>query len=135
MKILFVFIAVLGGMLTASVIIFGVEYLNLLIYPFPNNLDINNQKLLMEYIKTLPAGAFIIILTGYILGSFAGGIVSTFISGRVNYIPAIVVGAILTSTGMSNPDPTWFSILSALVYIPCALLGFAIAKKKGQIKD
>ncbi len=130
MKILFVILAVLAGMIAAQLVIFGIEALSILLYPLPKGLDMYNEASLNEYINKLPTEAFVIVLLGYALGSFTGGVVSTLVSGRDYYIPPIVVGAILTSAGFSNPGPTWLLILSCFVFIPFAILGFMVSKKK-----
>jgi hypothetical protein len=46
---------------------------------------------------------------------------------------AAVVGGLLTLAGFANlaaiPHPLWFGVLSTLTYVPCALLGAAIAAR------
>ena len=39
----------------------------------------------------MPTGIFIMLLVGYVIGSFVGGLTATILSGRDNFVPATIV--------------------------------------------
>ena len=83
----------------------------------------------------MPVAAFLWLLLGYAMASLLGGIVASFISGRNNYIPALMIGVFLTVGSIMNfimiPHPTWFMVVNVLlcVYL-LAMIGYAVVKKK-----
>ena len=116
--------SVAAGLITAILLIMLNETLANYLFPAPMGLDINNPAQLANYQQTLPYGAYALILFGYSVASFAGGLVSTFLSGRNQQKPALVVGASLTLAGLFNYEPMGFKILSSLSYIPFSYCGY-----------
>ncbi len=116
--------SVATGLITAILLIMLNETLANYLFPAPMGLDINNPAQLANYQQTLPYGAYALILFGYSVASFAGGLVSTFLSGRNQQKPALVVGASLTLAGLFNYEPMGFKILSSLSYIPFSYCGY-----------
>lgn len=101
----------------------------------PKNLEYLSSEEIAAYFRTLPLGAYVTVLLGYIIGTFAGGWIVTKISKqRDNIILPLIVGAFFTLGGIVNffymlpGQPMWFVILSLLSYIPFALLGHRFAR-------
>lgn len=137
-NLLTTFIAILVGMLVAMAIIIGIQTISSMIYPLPVGLDPMDKtqvEAFRAYISTAPMGMFIIVLLGYMVASFAGGFVATFIDKERMPIPiaAITVGAILTSAGISNlsavPHPIWFAIINIPSFFIFAFLGSKMVKR------
>jgi hypothetical protein len=128
---------VLSGVIIGGAVIYLVESIGHKIYPLPENLDWTDTEALGNHISTLPAGAFIIVLLAYILGSLAGGFMTIQYknSGMPN---AIAVGFILLLLGLLNflmiQHPTWFIVISLLLYVPFAYLGGRLGLKIAKYK-
>jgi hypothetical protein len=105
-------------------------------YPPPAGISLENKIALSEYIASMPAKAFLLLLTNYAVCSLIAGIVATMVAGRNTKIPAIFVGILISLGAIFNilkmpPQPVWFVALSILLHIPLTLSGCYIARKKG----
>lgn len=106
-------------------------------YTLPEVTDLNNLEPLKAAILALPISAFILLLASYMLAALVSGIASTIVIKGTTGIPAGISGLILTAGGLMNiiriPHPLWFSIANLLIYIPFALLGYLLLRKKQVI--
>jgi hypothetical protein len=71
------------------------------------------------YIATLPLSAMLVVLTGWLIATFAATWLAARIAGTPE--PGYIVGALLLCAGIANafmiPQPVWFSIASFVIYI------------------
>lgn len=120
---------VVGAMSGMMLITFGEMIIGKL-YP----VDQHDADAIIKSIQTLPVNAFLLLIVNYMICSFLAGLISTFVAKRATARPAVVIGIVLTLAGLYNviylPHPLWFSIVSLLVYIPCAYFGYLVARKK-----
>ena len=134
MNILKRILAVAAGVGIGLAFVMIGDYGASLIYAFPSNIDPANKQMITEVMSHVPLSAFLVMLAGYVAGAFLGGMVGTLIAGREMSRPAIIIGIILTMGNIWNqmeiPHPMWFSIVSTLVYIPFAWLGYSALKPK-----
>lgn len=141
-KILPVLIGILSGVLLVR---FG-EAIIEFVYPMPENLDINNEAQLADYIKDMPAGAYIMLLANYALSAFAAGLIATAIAKKNNrglrhttLRPAIICGGILTIAGFVNavtlPHPWWYAAMCLMVCIPSSYLGFLMLRRRKPAEE
>jgi hypothetical protein len=125
--------AVIAGLVTGAIVIFAVEQLSGRLFPPPAGLDFHDREAVRAFIAAMPLGAFALILGSYAFGSATGGAVATLIGSRQRPRAALIVGALLTVGGILNllelPHPLWFAIVSTLVYVPCAWVGFVLLKR------
>lgn len=126
-------IAIAAGMFSAVlVIVLGQMFCHKL-YPLPEGMNAEDTKQFSEFLKTAPLELFIILLVGYALASFEGGMLAVWLSNPNKPNNAIIVGGILTVSGLVNlysiEHPMWFSIVSTLIYIPFAYLGGKVGGK------
>lgn len=128
-------LAVIVAMIAALAVIMIVQMLNTLVAPPPTAEVINDPAKMRDFIANLPVQAFVVVLVGYFLGSFAGGFIVRNMSRRESpgmTLP-ILIGAILTVGGILNffvmmpGQPVWFVILSLLTFIPVSMLGAKFA--------
>jgi len=128
-------LAVIVAMIAALAVIMIVQMLNTLVAPPPNAEVMNDPAKMRDFIANLPVQAFVVVLAGYFLGSFAGGFIVRNMSRRESpgmTLP-ILIGAILMVGGILNffvmmpGQPVWFVILSLLTFIPVSLLGAKFA--------
>ncbi|HEV7485196.1 MAG TPA: hypothetical protein VGQ65_05900 [Thermoanaerobaculia bacterium] len=116
--------AVIAGMIVAFLLVAGAEGIAHKIYPPPG---MNNQNMtqVKAYIATLPLSAMLVVLTGWLIATFAATWLSARIAGTP--IPGYIVGALLLCAGIANafmiPQPVWFSIASIVIYIGATWVG------------
>ena len=123
--VLAVFIGTFGGM----VIMTGLHFVAMPLYPPPEGLDVMDpaqQEQMKAWMATLPAGAFAVAALCHWLGSGSGAVIAMFITGRRSILPAVIVGAIFTVAGYSNvmqvPHPGWFPFVDLPGYLALATL-------------
>jgi hypothetical protein len=153
------FLAVIAGFVVASVVMMCVEMANARVLhpgfaklaeesdaaarreveaatpegsvPDQAELMTRRREAVRKILAEAPAGALLVVVFGWMLGSFAGGFVTTRIARRRGVVPALVLGGLLTLAGIANnlmlPPPAWFWILSLIVFLPMAYLGARIA--------
>lgn len=127
-------LSVILGLVIAMIIIRGFEMINHRLYPFPSGMDTADQNQMAAFVKTLPAAAFIILLTGWAAGSFVCGMTIALISkSRSNTAPYLAGLALLTA-GIVNifmfDQPVWFTVIGIILFIPATLLGHALFRPK-----
>ena len=132
-------LALLIGLITGFLLIGLLEMVGHLIYPPPPGVDLTNPEIVKELIKNAPTGALILILISYAIGAFAGGLVAMLIGKKS---PGLYIGGVgggLLGGGILNlinlPHPLWFTILSILIFIPCAAIGVETAKSIKKKKE
>ncbi len=128
-------LAVVVALIVATAVMIIVEMLNSLVLKPPGNDVLNDPAKLREYMANGPAMAYVVVLIGYVLASFAGGFIVTKMSRQVSSgttLP-LIVGAILTAAGIMNfvmlpGQPVWFLVLSLVTFIPVTLIGHRFAR-------
>ncbi len=122
--------AVIAGLFVCLIGVALFENINDLLYPRPDDIDTYE-----EMISNMPNMAFAILVLAHAVGTFCGSIVATMIGQKRSSILAIFVGSIVMLGGVINlimldGHPVWFWIADVLVYIPSALLGYELVKKR-----
>ena len=120
---------VIGGIALAFIVVQAAEMIVHTLYPPPAGTDMRNMAAVKAFVATLPATAFLLVLGGWMVGTFAGTSAAAKI-GRSS-TPAYVVGALLLCAGIANavmiPQPLWFSIASFVIYIAMTIAGAQLA--------
>jgi hypothetical protein len=118
-------LSIIGGIVIAFAIIMLMQSISMKMYPVPQGLDLNDPEVMKAYITSMPFAAFLWILAGYAIASFAGGMVATGLSKilRQSFIVAMVLMMANAANLMMIPHPVWFAIASSLIYFPFAWLG------------
>ena len=129
--------AILTGLIVAIFLIWLIQTLSHSVYPPPAGLDLNNPEQLQEFIKNLPTGAFVFLISSYALGTLLGGWVACLIAADKPWLYAAIIGAfVLTGTVMNImaiSHPTWFIFVTIPVIIAMAWLASKLgAGKKAQ---
>jgi hypothetical protein len=87
------------------------------VYPTPSSVDVKNKASLDAYTMSMPTMAYVLLIVGYWVASFAAGFVSVFVA-KSNILTAIVVGVGLVVGCILNfmeiAHPLWVSILSCI---------------------
>ena len=125
--------AVMGGMILQALGEKGIH----IVYPPPPGLNFTDKAAIAAYAAQTPTVVFVLILINYMVCALLSGVIATLVSGRKSVMPALIAGAIITLGGIFNvmmiPHPMWFAILSVLVYIPSAWLGYKLSMRLAKV--
>jgi hypothetical protein len=79
-----------------------------------------------QLLATAPAGAFLVVLAGWALGTLAGGLVAARLAPRAPAGHAAAFGVIVALAGVANnlmlPPPAWFWVAGVAVPIAAGLV-------------
>ena len=128
-------LAVIVAMVVAVAIFMIVQMINSMVVAPPSDAVMKDPTALREFMANGPVKAYVIVLIGYLIGSFAGGFIVTKMSRRESpglTLP-IIVGALLSLGMVANilflpGQPIWFIVASLIVFIPMSLFGHRFAR-------
>jgi hypothetical protein len=127
-------LAVIIGTVTGMLCIVFIQMAIYRAYPLPAGTDLYYADSVANAVKTMPAAVFYLLLASYAIAAFIAGLLSTLISGRNSFYPALVSAAIMTIAGAINAlsvnMPAWFTITLLFCYLPFALVAWLLARKK-----
>lgn len=116
-------LAVVAGCVLSVLVVAGLEALGHQIYPPPAGVDLRDPAAMRTVIARMPAGAFVILVSGWILGAGLGAWLATRLSGTGKAWPGGVVGGVTLAATVINlftiPHPVWV-VVAALIGIPLA---------------
>ncbi len=127
-------IGVVAGWIAAWILFTGIQLINYMIVPKPEGFDWADPGSIKQMIDTMPFYAWVILILGYVIGSFAAGfVIGKIAESKTMILP--VIAALLFMLGwlgniMTFPHPIWVVILVFLVYIPSTLAGHRLAVGK-----
>ncbi len=127
-------IGVVAGWIAAWILFTGIQLINYMIVPKPEGFDWADPGSIKQMIDTMPFYAWVILILGYVIGSFAAGfVIGKIAESKTMILP--VIAALLFMLGwlgniMTVPHPMWVVILVFLVYIPSTLAGHRLAVGK-----
>jgi hypothetical protein len=131
-------LAVGAGLVLANLVIFSVQILIVVIFPYPEGVGRWNADAVKAHIEQhgFPTDVLLFVLAGYALGAFAGGFVAAWIARRALAVHAGVIAALLMAASVMNmlsiPHPIWFWIACLAVFLPFALIGARLAPVRSQ---
>lgn len=119
--------AAAAGLAAGVVLIMAVQALGVLLYPLPADVDPADPEALARVVRDAPIGALLMVELSYAAGSLGAGVTVGLLAARRALPLAGGIGVLLTAAGFANlaaiPHPAWFAVVSAVTYLPCALLG------------
>ena len=129
--------AVLLGVVTAFALVALAEWIGHTMYPVPDGLDVNDPVEMARYIRGLAPGAFVLVLTGWGVGTLAGGLVACAVMKDKALLYASIIGIAVLIAALINlftiPHPVWFTIASLGVIALATVLAAALsAFHKGE---
>ncbi len=131
-------LAILSGIVAASITVWICEYVNHMYYPPPQGVDGADwetlSKLYTEHVKSMPIGAFISLWAGWMMGAFVGGFVSRKID-TVNwkFNSYVIAGVLLLFSALNMfmiPHPVWLIVITVVGYYPAVCFGSMLAVDK-----
>lgn len=121
-------LAILAGFIAAFAIMMAFEFVNSLIFPFPEGMDYKSLDEVRQFTETLPSTAFIMVLLGWAIGAFVAVLVTMKISRKSGIMLPLIVGIILTICGVVNvimfQHPLWFNIVGLPLFIIFTILAW-----------
>lgn len=125
----------LAGVFAGSVVIMGVEMISSMLYPLPAGLDTSDHAALASHIGTLPAGAFVLVLAGWLLGTLAAAWTAARIAQRKPMLHGAIMGGLFLVLGVANmlmlPHPAWVWVCGILIFVAAGYAGGRLAAARG----
>jgi len=119
-------LAIVTGLITAMLVIFGVEAVGLLFFPPPAGMRLETEADLARLVAMASPAAKAWLVFGWALGSFIGAWVAARISHRHRRIAALAVALFIVAGTAMNAmviaHPLWMNLLGILLPVPLALL-------------
>jgi hypothetical protein len=119
-------LAIVAGLITAMLVIFGVEALGLLLFPLPAGMRLDTEADLARLVAMSSPAAKAWLVFGWALGSFVGAWVAARISRQHRRIAALAVALFIVAGTVMNAmviaHPLWMNLLGILLPVPLALL-------------
>jgi hypothetical protein len=117
-------LAVLAGAVAALALIMAVQQICALVYPPPAALDPYDRKAMAAYMATMPASAFLLVLSSYVIGTFGGAWLSAWLARRAPWLHGMIVALLLLLASVANlimipAHPLWF-VIANLLLVPAA---------------
>jgi len=117
------FAAVMGGMVVAVTIVSLCDLAAGALHPLPPGLDITDMAQVKAHAEAAPTAALLVVLFGWLLGPFAGGLVASRVAARSRKQYAWIIAGVLLAATLSNllaiPHPAWM-VIGALAGVPGA---------------
>ncbi len=114
------FIAIVAGMVIAVTCVSAFDLIAGTFHPVPPGFDPTNWEQVRAHAANAPTPALVIVLLGWMVGSFAGGLVSSRIAERKRRGYAYIISTLILAATISNfftvPHPAWM-MLSAVTGI------------------
>src|SRR3954451_15657230 len=127
-------LAVVVGVILATVAIFGVEMVCTLIDPLPPGFDPNDPAAMGDLLARMPATALLLVALAYFLGAAAGAGFAARVARRAPAAHAAVVGGLLLALGVVNlltiPHPVWFWPVSLAAFPLGTSVGLRIGRRQ-----
>lgn len=122
-------LVLLGGVVAAVLVVVLGDALVASIYPLPAGIDPNDKERLSQAIAVLPAPAFALLLTGWVLAAATGAYLAARFAARSAAVHGMIVALFVLVATVANlaafPHPTWMWP-AAIILIPAA--GWAAAR-------
>ena len=126
------------GLAVAILTVMLFQWISHTVWPPPEGLDPQDSAALAEHLRVAPLGSLILVVAGYIVGTFDGVFLGCFIGTAKRYIPAVVIGGLVLigtiSTLIMIPHPIWFAV-SSLIGIPVAAWLATVVAPERRLAD
>jgi len=130
MRILRSAAALIAAFVAASLVMMICEMINgKVLYPEMAKAaqGITDRESMRALLAAAPAGAFLVVLAGWVLGSLTGGWLAARMAVRSGVAHGLGLGVLLTLAAVANnlmlPPPLWFWCASLAVLLPSAYTG------------
>jgi len=117
------FIAIVAGMVVAVTCVSVFDLIAGSFHPVPEGFDPKNWEQVKAHAANAPTPALLVVLLGWVVGAFAGGVVSSRIAERKRKGYAYIISTLILAATISNfftvPHPMWM--------MTAAIIGIGVA--------
>jgi hypothetical protein len=110
------FLSIVGGMASAILVVILMDNLGAKIHPLPPGFDPRQSAMVNAHIATAPLGAMLVMVSGWVLAPFVGGVVATRLSGRSGGLYAWSIAVLFLSVTLVNlgtyVHPPWMWLVA-----------------------
>ncbi len=110
------FLSIVGGMATAVLVVITMDKLGAMIHPLPPGFDPRQSAMVNAHIATAPLGAMLVMVSGWVLAPFVGGVVASHLSGRAGGLYAWSIALLFLSVTLVNlgtyVHPPWMWLVA-----------------------
>lgn len=113
----------MAGMLVAVTVVTLCDSAAGALHPLPPGFDMTDMAQMKAHAGAAPTAALLVVLLGWILAPFAGGLVASRIAARSRKQYAWIIAGVLLAATLANllaiPHPIWM-VVGALAGVPAA---------------
>lgn len=113
----------MAGMLVAVTVVTLCDSAAGALHPLPPGFDMTDMAQMKSHAGAAPTAALLVVLLGWILAPFAGGLVASRIAARSRKQYAWIIAGVLLAATLANllaiPHPIWM-VVGALAGVPAA---------------
>lgn len=117
------FIAIIAGMVVAVTCVSVFDLIAGTFHPVPAGFDPTDWEQVKAHAANAPTPALLLVLLGWMVGSFAGGVVASRIAERKRKGYAYIISTLILAATISNfftvPHPMWM--------MTAAIIGIGVA--------
>lgn len=95
-------LSILAGVSVGVLGVFLLEMINLSLYPYPSDLDINNEIEMDAYVLKLPYAAFVMVVIAHVVGSFIAAFIAGMVARVKRFRVGLIAGALLLIFAIVN---------------------------------
>ncbi len=121
-RILSVVFGLVAGVVTISL----VESFGHILFPL-GSVDMSSPEAIKQFIQNIPTGAIAMVLVGWVIGAFVGGIIASLIDIENSFRNSVVIGVVILILSIINlimlPSPIWMWIGAIALIVPFAIVG------------
>lgn len=131
-------LGILVGWIVAFVTVAVVEIVNVLIFPPPAGLDVNDPAALAAVIAEAPAYKLVLVPVAWFLAAALGGWIAAKIAGRASLAHAFFIAGLLILAAILNmlmiPHPAWFWVAGLAAPLAGMLVAARLAPAGRAVK-
>ncbi len=121
------------GIAVAVITVMLFQWFSHFVFPPPGDLDLQDSAAMRAYVASVPIGALVLVLAGYVVATFDGVLVACLIGRTKPVLFALVVGVLMLVATVSNlimiPHPLWFSVSAVVGIVAAAWTGSLLGRK------
>jgi hypothetical protein len=132
------YISIVAGIIIAAIFIFIFETVGKLMYPSTFPIDFNSftKEGRNTISEQMPFMSKVFALIGNAVGAFVGAAIATFVSGRKDLKPMLVVETVLFAFAILKmlvlPFPIWIWVLTPAAFFGLGYVTYRFLKKKEE---
>ena len=129
--------AVLVGLVIGAILNMALVQLNLVLFPFPTDVDLGSPEELAAAIRSMPPAAWILVFAAHLGQAFVGGWVAARLGASHPVALALVVGVVTMGGGIANAIslslPAWTWVEMPLYLVVAFAAGRLEARRRASL--